>query len=263
MLNDENETQFNPELSKPIEKLKLENYNVEFQLTNDIFQVIHLFEYFMKTFGELFIPSGLFCFKGNFFSQLWQIFLIPMTLANDDSLFLWELTDRNFRWSKPPKLILVSIIMIYTLKILLHQLYLIINLVLKLLNQLYKTSKEKDVESKKIFPTKNSTPILRGGYFLGGQENENQEESLRLLVADLENAIERLQEFLLDPVFILVKMQKLIFLYKNYSKNECSSYNSYKSKSKLNQSIQRTCINMILKNEKEKVSLKETFLIGY
>jgi hypothetical protein len=86
--NDENETQFNPELSKAIEKLKLENYNVEFQLTNDIFQVIHLFEYFMKIFGELFIPSGLLCFKENFFSQLRQIFLTPMTLANDDSLFI-------------------------------------------------------------------------------------------------------------------------------------------------------------------------------
>ena len=117
------------------------------------------------------------------------------------------------------------------------------------MNQLSKKSKEKDIK----------TGTLRGG-------QENEEEISRLLAVDLEKAIETVQSFLLDPIFVLVKMQKLMLIWTtNYTTNEFSSYNSYKSKSKLTrlkQSFQTTVINIILKSEKEKISLKETFLIG-
>jgi hypothetical protein len=143
---------------------------------------------------------------------------------------------------KPVRLMLALVVMIYKLKVVV----LIIKLALKLLNQFSKKSKEKDIK----------TGTLRGG-------QENEEEISRLLAVDLEKAIETVQSFLLDPIFVVVKMQKLMLIWTtNYTTNEFSSYNSYKSKSKLTrlkQSFQTTLINIIFKSEKEKSFFKRNF----
>jgi hypothetical protein len=99
------------ELNKINEELKLENDNlaiarktiadVEFQLSNDKIIFIDLFKLLnlcMRALMRLVIPNVRY--DNGVFATLWQVWLTPLTLANDDSFFMWQGTNKTYRWGE-------------------------------------------------------------------------------------------------------------------------------------------------------------------